>query len=101
MPPCVTAAGVVRDIIRLPIRLGAECSPGSHKQGGSVVAPAAVGQILEIQLAIVGVHWSFQGADRVEALYELIAAGPLNRCINKANTRGISAIQVFALMANL
>src|SRR2546422_3497567 len=63
MPTCFASAGAIKDVIFLPIRLGAESSPGSYKQRGSIAAPTAIGQILEIQFAVVGIHWRLQWAN--------------------------------------
>ena len=101
MPPSFASAGAIKDVIFLPIRLGAESSPGSHKQRGTLAAPAATGQVLEIQQAVVGIHWRLQWANGVETLHQFIATRPLSRDIHKANTSSISALQVFPLMAYL
>src|SRR6266404_6739337 len=101
MPPGNTSTAGVKDIIFFPIGFRTEGPPGSCIQRRASDAPAPIRQILEIQLAVVRIHRRFQRANRVEALYELIPAGPVCRHINKANPSAIGALQVLALVANL
>src|SRR5437879_12175792 len=101
MPSGNAATAGVKDVVFFPVRFRTEGPPGSRKQGRSSEAPAAIRQILEIQLAVVRIPRRLQRANRVEALYELIPAGAVCRRINEANPSGIGAFQVFALLANL
>src|ERR1700687_4413555 len=101
MPPGNASSAGVKDVVFFPIRFRTESPPGSCKQRRSSEAPAAIRQILEIQLAVVRIPRGLQRANRVEALYELIPAGTIRRHIDKANPSGVGALQVFALVANL
>src|SRR5207244_3205431 len=101
MPPGNAAIARAKDVVLFPIRLRTEGPPGSRKQRRPGAAPAAVRQILEIQLAVVRIHWRLQRADSVEALYQLISAGAVCRHIDETNPSGICAFQVFALVTNL
>src|SRR5882724_3172942 len=75
MPTGNASTARVKDVIFFPVRFRTEGPPGSCKQSRSSVAPASIRQILEIQLAVVGIHWRLQRANRVEALYKLIPTG--------------------------
>src|SRR2546421_6682629 len=76
VPPGLAAALCIKDIVLLPIRLRAEGLPRGFVKSRATNSPAAVGQVLEIKLAVVGVHWSFQRAAGVETFNKLVAARP-------------------------
>src|SRR5687767_3784863 len=101
MPPRPTAAGVVRYIVLLPIRLGDKRLPRGLVERRSLNAPAAIRQIFEIQFAVVRIHWRLERTDGVKALHELIPARSRNRAIREANTSSICSFQKFTLMADL
>src|SRR2546427_13275676 len=101
MPAGDASTAGVKDVIFFPIRFRTEGSPGGCKQRRPCETPATIRQILEIQLAVVRIHWRLQGANGVEALYELIPAGAIRRHINKAHPSGICALQISASVANL
>src|SRR5438128_11872089 len=101
MPSGNAAIAGVKDVVFFPVRFRTEGPPRSRKQCRSSEAPAAIRQILEIQLAVVRIPRRLQRANRVEALYELIPAGAVCRRIDKANPSGIGALQVLALVTDL
>src|SRR5207245_3725898 len=101
MPSGNASLAGVKDVIFFPIRFRTEGSPRSYEQRRSRQAPATIGQILEIQLAVVRIHRRLKRADSVETLHELVSAGAICRHVDKANTSGIGAFQVFSLVANL
>src|SRR5258705_5251437 len=101
VPARFAATAGIEYVVLFPVRLRTESFPGSDKQRRSVEAPTPIGQIFEIQLAVIRIHRRFQRANRVEALYELVPTGPVNRQINKSNASRVSTVEVFALVANL
>ena len=56
MPARNAAAARVKDVVLFPIRFRTESSPGGRIQRGSGTSPTAIRQILEIQLAVIGIH---------------------------------------------
>src|SRR6267143_850490 len=101
MPSGNASTARVKDVVFFPIGFRTEGSPGSCIQRWANAAPAAIRQILEIQLAVVRIPRRLQRANRVEALYALITAGAVCRHINKAYPSGIGTLEVLALVANL
>src|SRR5258708_29544846 len=67
MPPGNASSARVKDVVFFPIRLRTEGSPGSCIQHRPNAAPTPIRQILEIQFAVVRIHWRLQRANRVEA----------------------------------
>ena len=76
MPSSLAATHVLKDIVFLPIRLWAESLPSGCIKCWSIDSPAAIGEILKIQLAVVEIHCSLQRANGVKALDNLIASRP-------------------------
>ena len=65
------------------------------------VAPAAVREVLEVDLAVVGVERPAQGTDRVEALDRLVARRPGERRVAEADVRRVCALAELPLLADL
>src|SRR5688572_31707275 len=75
MPTGLTPIRRLEHIVFFPIRFRTERLPRGRVKCWPLNAPAAVWQVLEIELAVVKVHRRLQRTDAVEALHELIAAG--------------------------
>src|SRR5882762_4898522 len=79
MPPGNASTAGVKKVVFFPVGFRTEGPPGSCKQRGSREAPAAIRQILEIQLAVVRIPRRLQRANRVETFYKVIPAGTVRR----------------------
>src|SRR6185437_801482 len=101
MPAALVAVHRFEHVVFLPVWLGTERLPRGRVECWTINAPTAVRQVLPIQLAVIGIHRSFQRANRVETLHELISVWSSNRRIGKANASGVSAFEEFALLADL
>src|SRR6185369_12077854 len=101
VPTGLAAVAGFENVVFFPIRFRAESLPRRRVERWPVNTPAAVRQVLKIQLAVVGIHRRLQRTDRVEALHDLIAVGPGSRRVSEANASGISAFQKLALLTNL
>src|SRR5690242_21169969 len=101
MPAGLTAVRSLEDVVFLPIRFGAERFPRRRVECWTIDAPAAVWQILIIQLAVIRIHRRLQRTNRVKALHDLIAARSVNRFVSEANARSVCAFEIFALLTDL
>src|SRR5688500_20277538 len=101
MPTGLTPIRRLEHIVFFPIRFRTERLPRGRVKCWPLNAPAAVWQVLEIELAVVKVHRRLQRTDAVEALHELIAAGTGNRIVSETNSSRICALEILALMTDL
>src|SRR5690349_2003909 len=101
MPAALVAVHRFEHVVLLPVWFGTERFPRRRVECWTIDSPTAVRQVLPIQFTVIGIHRSFQRADRVKALHELISVWSSDRRIRKTNTRRVGAFEKFALLADL
>src|ERR1051326_4389829 len=101
MPAGLTAVRSLEDVVFFPVRLRTKRFPRRRIKRWTIDTPAAIWQILIIQLAVVLIHRRLQRTDRIKALHDLIAARSTGRFVSETNARRVSAFEVFPLMTNL
>ncbi len=72
--------------------------PGGQPEGIVLRAPAAIGQVLKVDFAVIGLHVVIERRDGKERLDNIVAIGPRNRRIVETHTGGIGAFIKFALL---
>ena len=100
MPTVERAKDLQRLVVSLP-RVDANRLPRHAVEPGARIAPAAVGQVFPIELAVLGVEVEAQRTHRIEGLHDDIAIGSLGRRVAEADSRRVGAFEIFARVAQL
>src|SRR5690349_14659418 len=101
MPAALVAVHRFEHVVLLPVWFGTERFPRRRVECWTIDSPTAVRQVLPIQFTVIGIHRSFQRADRVKALHELIAVWSRDRGIGETHASRVSAFEIFALLTDL
>ena len=87
-------------VVRLP-GLDAHRLPGDRVQPRLLAAPAAIGEVLPVDLAELGIEVMPQRACGIESLDHGVATGAAGRLVAEAHARGVGAVECLALVADL
>ena len=99
--PALEASGIRRaDVVGLPrVRLVRLVGRVEHR--GALLAPAAVGKVLEVGLAVRRVVREVERGDRVERLHDVVAVGPRRRRVREADAGGVGPLEELPLVLHL
>ena len=101
MPARDGSGAGVKDVVLFPVRFRTKGPPGGSKQIRTDISPTTIRQVIKNKLAVDRITGRLQRTNCLEAFNQTISAGAVIGHVDEVNARGISPLEIFALVANL